>query len=141
LNGGAETDGAPGQLRVTLGCDLVEVRPKVDRVREFLLRAGCAESQALECELALVEACTNAIQHAASDATRRPVLIDVTVGNGAAEFRVTDHTAGFEWPKQPALPDASSEKGRGVFLIQSLMDSVEYVRAADGNVLILRKML
>ena len=141
MNRGEETEGTPASFRVTLRCDLVEVRPKVDRVRRFLLKTGCEESQALECELALVEACTNAIQSVSPQGRHLPVVIDAMVGNGEAEFRVTDHTAGFDWPKQPALPDAKSERGRGVFLIQSLMDSVKYVRGPDENVLILRKAL
>jgi serine/threonine-protein kinase RsbW len=139
LSRGRETQPNPAQLRISLRCDLAEVRPTVERVRKFLLKAGCEESRALECGLALVEACTNAIQHVSPDGRVHPVVIDVDVGNGQAEFRVTDHTAGFDWPEQPALPDASSEKGRGVFLIQSLMDSVKYVRSPEGNVLILRK--
>jgi serine/threonine-protein kinase RsbW len=126
---------------VTLRCDLAEVRPKVERVRKFLLKAGCSEREAIECELALVEACTNAIQHTSSEGRPSSVVIDATVANRQAEFRVTDHTPGFAWPKRPALPDANSESGRGIFLIQSLMTSTEYVRGENGNVLILRKAL
>jgi serine/threonine-protein kinase RsbW len=136
LNRSAETQRT---IRVTLRCDLVEVRPKVERVRKFLLKAGFKKGSALDCELALVEACTNAIQHVSNGGRRYPVLVEVKMGNGEAEFRVTDHTTGFRWPKRPTLPDASSEGGRGVFLIHSLMDSAEYVRGSDGNVLILRK--
>jgi serine/threonine-protein kinase RsbW len=141
LSHGKETQPNLAQLRVSLRCDLGEVRPKLERVRKFLLKAGCEESRVLECELALVEACTNAIQHASPDGKDQSIVIDANVADGKAEFRITDHTAGFDWPKQPSLPDGSSERGRGVFLIQSLMDSVRYVRAPEGNVLILRKAL
>jgi anti-sigma regulatory factor (Ser/Thr protein kinase) len=141
LNRGDATEGTRTSFRVTLRCDPAEVRPKVDRVRRFLLRTGCEESNALECELALVEACTNAIQHVSPQGRDHPVVIDAVVADEEVEFRVTDHTAGFDWPKQPVLPDAESETGRGVFLIHALMDSVKYVRGRDENVLILRKLI
>ena len=50
-----------------------------------------------------------------------------------------DHTAGFDWPQQAALPEADRENGRGIYLIQSLMDSSEYLQAPRENTLILRK--
>ena len=79
--------------------------------------------------------------HTSSEGQPSSVVIDATVANRQAEFRVTDRTPGFAWPKRPALPDANSESGRGIFLIQSLMTSTEYVRGENGNVLILRKAL
>jgi len=128
-------------LRVTLRCDLSEVRPKVARVRRFLIKEGCLEEQALECELALVEACTNAIEHVSPAGKRESVVIEARMEKAQVEFRVTDHTAGFEWPKTAVSPDVDSESGRGVFLIQSLITSTEYLRSKDGNVLVLRKRL
>ena len=99
------------------------------------------EDDALECELALVEACVNAIQHNDGRGGQEPVIIDTTLHEADVEFRVTDHTPGFDWPEHSSLPDAESESGRGIFLIQSLMDSTEYTRQEDGNVLIMRKRL
>ena len=54
------------------------------------------------------------------------------------EARITDHTAGFDWPDQAELPADDSESGRGVFLIQSLTDHSVYLRGADENCLVLR---
>ena len=79
----------------------------------------------MECELALVEACSNAIQYVDERGKQEPITIDTSLRKGGVEFRVTDHTPGFEWPERCSLPDAESEKGRGIFLIQSLMDSAE----------------
>ena len=141
MSRGSETNGTSAQFRTTLRCDLTEVRPTVERIRKFLIKAGCPESQALECELALVEACTNAIQHVSPANSGESTIIEAMAANGEVELRVTDHTPGFDWPKQAALPMASSEKGRGIFLIQSLMTSTAYIRGehGNGNVLILRK--
>jgi serine/threonine-protein kinase RsbW len=141
LSSGSKSTGRSATLRVKLRCDLADVRPKVDEVRRFLIGAGCSEEDALECELALVEACANAIQYADGQGVQQPVVIDAALHEAEAEFRVRDHTAGFEWPERSSLPDAESESGRGIFLIRSVMDSTEYIRQADGNVLAMRKRL
>ena len=136
---GAESECGPAQLRVTFRCDLAEVRSKVERVRKFLVKSGCAEKVALACELALVEACTNAIRHVSPAGKRLPIIVEARAENAQIEFRVTDHTSGFNWPKQPVLPGPESETGRGVFLIHSIMDSTQYIRGRGANLLVLRK--
>ena len=52
---------------------------------------------------------------------------------------MTDHTAGFNWPDQIGLPAAEAEKGRGLYLIQSLTDYAGYFRQPEENVLVLRR--
>jgi serine phosphatase RsbU (regulator of sigma subunit) len=53
-------------------------------------------------------------------------------------MRVTDHTAGFEWPARIALPEPDSERGRGLYLIGTLMRNVRYLRSAEENLLVMR---
>jgi anti-sigma regulatory factor (Ser/Thr protein kinase) len=139
LSSSPESAGGARKLRLTLQSDWAEVRPNVERVRQFLLEAGCAEKDVEDCELALVEACNNAIQHAPADRRHEGALIEVRLSDREAEFRITDHTAGFVWPEKRSLPTPESEGGRGLFLIQSLMDSAQYIQQEKGNVLVLRK--
>jgi anti-sigma regulatory factor (Ser/Thr protein kinase) len=141
LSSGSASEARSQKLRVNIRCALEDVRPKVERVRRFLLKAGCNEKEASECELALVEACTNAVQYVDGRAQENGIILETRLQRGRVEFRLTDHTPGFEWPDRSSLPDAESESGRGVFLIQSLMDSTEYVKQPGGNVLIMRKRL
>jgi hypothetical protein len=54
-------------------------------------------------------------------------------------LRITDHTAGFQWPAEAILPASECESGRGLFLIASLMDYANYFRGAGENVLVIRK--
>jgi len=54
------------------------------------------------------------------------------------EVRVTDHTSGFAWPRRAQLPAQESESGRGVYLIQTLMDRANYFQAPGENILVLR---
>src|SRR5256886_2333861 len=120
-------------LRLSLACELTEVRPAILGVRGFLVEQGLAEEDLRGCELALAEACNNAVNYA-GDATRaEPIEIEVICNTAKVELRVNDHTPGFDWPGRIELPDFECERGRGLYLIQSLMDSSEYFRGAGEN--------
>src|SRR5437879_4688764 len=126
-------------LRLSLACELTEVRPAILGVRGFLVEQGLAEEDLRGCELALAEACNNAVNYA-GDATRaEPIEIEVICNSAKVELRVNDHTPGFYWPGRIELPDFESERGRGLYLIQSLMDSAEYFRGVGENSLRMRK--
>jgi anti-sigma regulatory factor (Ser/Thr protein kinase) len=129
----------PAILRLVLACDLGQVRSTARAAHDFLAAAGCHEKELGDCELALVEACNNAIQYAPESARKKPVLVEILCDTKEVELRVTDHTPGFDWPKRALLPAAQSVTGRGVYLMQSLMDYADYFRAASENILILRK--
>jgi serine phosphatase RsbU (regulator of sigma subunit)/anti-sigma regulatory factor (Ser/Thr protein kinase) len=129
----------PAMLRLALPCDLNQVRHASQTVHRFLAEQGCGDEILSGCDLALVEACNNAIKYAPDSARATPVGVEVTCSREQLELRVTDHTQGFEWPERAELPPPESESGRGIFLIQSLMDSAQYLRGNGENVLVLRK--
>jgi len=131
----------PAALRFALPCDLGHVRNASRAVHQFLAEQGCSEEILSACDLALVEACNNAVQYAPESARSRPVVVEAICNPGRLEIRVTDHTRGFDWPEKIELPTPDSESGRGLFLIQSLMDSVIYLRGPGENTLVLRKSL
>lgn len=133
------TASRPAALRFTLPCDLKQVRHGAQTVHRFLAEQGCDEQTLSACDLALVEGCNNAIKYAPETSQSLPVLVEVNATPAVVEMRVTDHTLGFEWPKKIELPDPESESGRGLYLIQSLMDGAGYLRGNGENVLVLRK--
>src|SRR6266487_7139863 len=126
-------------LRLSLPCDLAEVLPAIRAVRGFLAEQGLGEKELAACELALADACNNAINYASDAAKTKPVEVEAICNTAGIELRVNDHTPGFDWPKRVELPEVESERGRGLFLIQSLMDSSEYFRGGQENLLRLRK--
>jgi len=131
----------PAALRFALPCDLCHVRHASQAVHQFLVEQGCGEDILTACDLALVEACNNAIQYAPEPARTRSVVVEAIWQPDRLEIRVTDHTPGFDWPEKIDLPAPESESGRGLFLIQSLMDSAVYLRGLGENTLVLRKSL
>ena len=126
-------------LRIETACDFSAVRAATQQVRDWLAEKGIPEADLGAWELALVEAANNAVKYAAPEARHLPVIIEVSCGRRDVEARVTDHTAGFEWPAEVKLPVEESESGRGLFLMKSLTDSVAYLRGASKNVLVLRR--
>ena len=59
----------PAALRFTLPCDLKQVRQAAQTVHHFLAEQGCDEQTLSACDLALVEACNNAIKYAPEGGT------------------------------------------------------------------------
>jgi serine/threonine-protein kinase RsbW len=89
--------------------------------------------------LAFVEACNNAIQYAPPTAKQTPVSIQVLCSAEDILFRIMDHTLGFELPARIDPPGLNNERGRGLFIIRSVMNEITYDRRPEGNVLTLRK--
>jgi serine phosphatase RsbU (regulator of sigma subunit)/anti-sigma regulatory factor (Ser/Thr protein kinase) len=126
-------------FRLSLACDLAEVRPATLAVREFLSEQGLHEEEVRACETALVEACNNAVQYVTESGRREPVEILAACNGSKVELEVRDHTSGFNWPQRIELPAKDSESGRGLFLIRSLMDDASYLRGRSENTLMMRK--
>ena len=129
----------PAALRTWLPCNLAHVRETTLRISSFLKEQNFAVEEVQACELALVEACNNAVQYAQPGAQWEPITVDVLCDAAFVEFQVRDHTPGFEWPSRLNLPEPEQERGRGLFLIQSLMDQATYYRGQRTNCLVLQK--
>jgi serine phosphatase RsbU (regulator of sigma subunit)/anti-sigma regulatory factor (Ser/Thr protein kinase) len=129
----------PVTLRRTLACDLAGVRPAVQIVRGFLAEQGWGEGDLMSFELALAEACNNAIEYATGAGRDQPITVEALSDASQVEFRVHDHTPGFDWPEKIQLPSPESESGRGLWLIASLMNYAGYFRGRNENILVLRK--
>jgi serine/threonine-protein kinase RsbW len=125
----------PAKLRLSMACALEKVRPVTRTVRDFLIEQEVPEEEVMSCELALVEACNNAVLYADEDALRHPVEIEIVCDESKIQLRVDDHTEGFEMPAEVDLPPDDRESGRGLFIIKSMMDNVQYFRARTATAL------
>ena len=126
-------------LRVETACEFSAVRAGVARVCGWLGELGLPEAELGAWELALVEAGNNAVKYATPATRTLPVVLEISAGARDLEARVTDHTAGFDWPAEIKLPDADAERGRGLYLMKSLTDEIFYLRHPCENVLVLRR--
>ena|SRR6185369_152555 len=113
-----------------------------DIAKEIDRYLGDRESLAYQLNLVLTEAMTNAIKYGAPESSDEKVHILINVGENELSIRIYDCGQGFDINDIPA-PDFEKleDRGRGIFLIRSLMDSVKYVKGVEGNVLEMVKQL
>jgi serine/threonine-protein kinase RsbW len=111
--------------------------------RELDSFPGDRETLGHHLNLVLTEALVNAIKHANVADPDKEVQIRINVSDGELVIRVYDNGQGFDLDMIPCndCPDPLNEKGRGIFIIRSLMDSVVYKKTNGGNVLEIKKAL
>lgn len=89
-----------------------------------------------ELNTVLTEAMANVIFHANQGDPTRCIEIALSVEGNRITIKIYDEGHGFEAANRalatPCTPDDLSERGRGIFIIRSLMDSVTY-RRIDGK--------
>ena len=105
---------------------LVDVENLVDRVCGNL---GVEEDSYGNILIAVTEAVNNAIHHGNEFDTK--LFVDVAVGDQPTEFcfNVKDQGKGFDFSNLPdptAPENIMKENGRGIFLMKSLSDNVEF---------------
>jgi serine/threonine-protein kinase RsbW len=100
------------------------------------------DTLAYHLNLVLTEAVANAIEYSGSKGADETVKVCLSIADKEIVIRVYDHGQGFDIARVPP-PDVDhlSERGRGIFFIRNLMDSVDYRKGDDGNVLEMRKTL
>jgi anti-sigma regulatory factor (Ser/Thr protein kinase) len=114
------------------------IRPAAMQFREWAAQHA-TEAAAADCELALVEACNNLINH--NENIRDVIIVHAQATPFDLTITIRDTTPGFDWPDAPTLPDSSSERGRGIYLMHALMTQVQYTRDGSHNELRLRRAL
>ncbi len=129
----------PATLRLAFPPNLVSVRAVSAAIRSFLAEHGLSEKELFSYELCIAEAGTNAITYAQGQAAKLEPVAEVLFTPDQVELRMTDHTPGFVLPERIPQPALLGEGGRGLFLIQSMMDEVRYLRGTKENILIMRK--
>ncbi len=130
-------------MEITLRLELPRDEVSVPVVRRLLSRSldtlGVEPDVTGDLQLALTEACTNVLEHAA-DGDEYEIVI--RVDDAACVLEVLDRGEGFDG-NALGRADASSgaEGGRGIQLMRGLMDDVEFLRQDDTNVVRMSKHL
>ncbi len=122
------------QFTMTIPADPAAIPRVTDGVTSVLTQKHWPEEQVMEIELALQEAVANAIRHGCRGDSTQQLQCTVNIdGAGEVVITVRDPGPGFD-PQTVADPLAPENvlkpSGRGIFLINGLMDDVEF---ADGG--------
>ena len=127
-----------GDIRITGG--LKPVQQLAEQILRAAMEMGCGSRDALHTHLALEEALANAVKHGNKYDSKKTVHVKYEVDAEGMVATIQDEGEGFD---QSAIPDPTDEEnldrpnGRGVFLMDQFMDSVDYNDI--GNRVTLRK--
>ncbi len=124
--------------------------PELERLAGFI--ETCSERMdlpmplAMKLDLALEEAVANVILYAYPGQTDQSVEIDLERRGELLTLRITDSGIPFDPTarEEPDLSLGAEERpigGLGIFLVRQLMDSVEYERRDNRNILTMQKTL
>ena len=120
------------QLKVTLAADRNAVDPVVQSVMNLVRQVHCEAEKYDAIELALTEALANAVVHGAKADPSKIVECDVVCNPDESMLIVVrDPSTGFnpgEIPNPLRGESVYSDHGRGIFLINQLMDEVKFLK-------------
>ncbi len=99
---------------------------------------GFSEDRVEDLKTAVAEACINAIEHGNQMDASIPVGVILSMSPGELEVRVLDDGTGMHAPPSPPDIDRKMNgeeqaRGMGMFLIQALVDEVEWVPKTHGQ--------
>ena len=129
------------KLSVTLSGDRDAIDPVVRSVMNVVREMKCASGREDDIELALTEALANAVVHGAKGDPSKVIECDVACDEQRGMLIVVrDPGPGFD-PAQIANPcqgeNIYSNHGRGIYLINQLMDEVQFHK--NGTEIHMRK--
>lgn len=120
------------EISETIAADPREIAPLVHRIMLAIAKSGCANGNEAPIELALNEAVANAIVHGAKrDPTKQVQLCVACDEKHGLLIIVRDPGPGFDpnaIPSPVVGEHVFSSHGRGIFLINQLMDEVRFHR-------------
>jgi serine/threonine-protein kinase RsbW len=122
------------KLRITLAAQKSAVDPVVRSVMNIVKQMDCLTGKEKEddIELALAEALANAVEHGAKSDPTQIVECDVACDESRGMLIVVrDPGAGFDPGTIPSPlrgENVYSNRGRGIYLINQLMDEVKYFK-------------
>lgn len=90
--------------------------------------------------ISVIEACTNAIQHGHKTTADKRVELSFTIGENSLSIVVEDHGAGFTplRAEDQTPPDLLATRGRGIYIMRSMMDEVEFDFSNGTRVLLVK---
>jgi serine/threonine-protein kinase RsbW len=118
------------KLKVTLAADKSAIDPVVQGIMDVVRDTHCADGKEDAIELALSEALANAVVHGAKGDPKKVVECDVACDEARGMLIVVrDPGPGFDpsaIPSPVVGQNIYSNHGRGIFLINQLMDEVQF---------------
>lgn len=118
------------------------------KVEKFSLKicqlGGFDSEQCDNMAIALTELAINAIMHGNKEDKRKKVTFHAALKDDRIEVSISDEGGGFDPEKLPNPTNPQNiwkEHGRGIFLVQNLIDEVDFQKTAKGMKITLTEYL
>lgn len=136
----------PKILLITLQNTVHDAAAMAARIEQFALENGLSRRVAFHLSLVLDELVTNVVSYGYIDENKHDINIRLDLGEGGVHIRMEDDAGAFN-PLEAPIPDLGLEierrrapyGGLGIHLVRNLVDSIEYERKDDKNILKLYK--
>ncbi len=122
--------------RLVLPSHIEAVADAAAAVTDFVHSCGVGEQAAFGVDMAVREAVTNAIVHGNQEDEAKAVEVTFNCLEHALEIEVKDQGKGFDPTDVPDPTDPGNvlkTSGRGIFLMRSFMDEVQWLMRPEGG--------
>jgi serine/threonine-protein kinase RsbW len=128
------------RLELKLRSELSAISPFVDRLMHLVRKCRWVPGNEEDIRIALREALSNAVIHGNHEDPGKQVYVGCRGGSDEVSIVIRDEGQGFdtdEIPDATAAENIKSSHGRGIYLMQTLMDEVRFERG--GTVVYMQK--
>ncbi len=120
------------RFETTIPGEIGEIPPVVERIMAIVREMECASGNEFDIEVAVNEALANAVEHGCChDSSKRVEIVVECDPEAGMLIVVRDPGSGFEPADVPSPvvgEQLYADHGRGIYLINQLMDEVRYER-------------
>jgi anti-sigma regulatory factor (Ser/Thr protein kinase) len=128
----------------TLSTEIISTKKNYALIESLLYKANeefcCLEDRFRNVLIAVSELVMNAIVHGNKEEESKKVRVTVEYDKDIMRIKILDEGKGFDLYKggEAALPDnVMKESGRGLYIVKSLVDEVEFKDTGQGTEIIL----
>ena len=125
--------------RLVLPSHIEAVADAAVAVTDFIRNCGVSEEAAFGVEMAVREAVTNAMVHGNQEDESKSVEVIFNCHASELEVEVRDQGEGFDPATVPDPTNAENllkTSGRGIFLMRTFMDQIEWVNRPEGGTMV-----
>lgn len=122
--------------------DSVHLATVDDFISTRLADEGISASTAADIAISVSEVVTNAIKHGNCDDSNKKVTVKYEINQDELIIYIKDEGDGFHPDTIPDPTDNDNllkQVGRGIFIVRSLLDSVDFNFTDDGTEVVLKK--
>lgn len=137
-------DSTVNKVSMTLESTLDSVDRAEAAAEQQAVRAGIAEDERYQVSMAVREAAVNAVMHGNAYDPAKKITLSFENDGTSLIIRITDEGEGIDPERLPdplAPENILRGSGRGIFLIRSFMDEVQFRKLGPGTELTLIKRL